>query len=900
MRSFFWSTPRLILLCLFSFCFPARAQNAEEKAAPGPLVMEVASPLALTEKPLSIQARKGRWVPVAVTFSNTGEPIKGTLNLRLTTATVSDRNPTQFFTEVDLPTNARKRVWLYGRVERDDVDKWEITFQGRGFKGLKADGVVQVVAPETRLVLTISDSDEKLSYLSGIKGVGLGLPADELSTPNSAPGAPNANLNGNSAPVRPLGTPHDLIPSRWIGLDAVDLVVLQDFPHTALTPIQVAALKGYAASGGAILALGGANWQRLSTSPLADLWPVIPQSSGAASATDVSTLVNRFARFPVMTGADRLGGAPVVATRGVLRPGCRALLGNASSPILAANDFGAGQILFLAVDPTQPPFLGWRGHARMWADIFRPTARPAQIATVGESGFDEEDYRYGGQQPAATATGGLLEALKSSKQLKTPPVSVIAWFLALYVFFLVPVNYVVLRFMGRRELAWLTIPVIVLAFSVMSYAAALRIKGTAILTRQVNLIQTSDGSSSARADAMLWLFSPKKTTYDISSRDPQMVVGDYLSDDNVAVSIRQPEENQAFALDAAPINMWDWRSFVGHSTTDLKGGVRAIVQNGKVGIANNSPFDLKGVVLVCDQRVLGFLTVKANSTSFKAGSNAESNKGDRGTAQLTRRIRSASKLEAELPKNQVGGFETIPDQLLATAIGADGSTPATFLTAWSDQPFAGLTIGREDARAQNLTLLLVRVENDAPLRAALNKSGGQSTPLQPQVKKLGVEMLPLVQNKQAGSITTYEAQLPAPAARFEISAQLNLSNNYGYAAPIKTPTLEVFDFKNGVWRAISVRDLEAKKIAAQLKAQQNAKPNTYPPGSVNPVQNKWDLRATLSGDSARRAIQQPDGRIQFRVRTYHDDMQLGAVELYTGMRKSETTKAEIPPGAPLP
>lgn len=921
MRSFFWSTPRLVVFCVLFFCGASRAQNT----APGPLTMEVASPLSLTEKPLAIQARQGRWIPIAVTFSNTGEPVKGTLNLRLLTATVDDNNPTQFFTEVDLPTNARKRVWLYGRIERDDVDKFEISFQGRGFKSMKADGVVQVAAPETRIVLTISDSDEKLSYLSGIKGPGLGLPLETAANPNMppgdyAPGASNPNLNMNAMPVRPLGAPHDLIPSRSIGLDAVDLVILQDFPHTALTPIQVAALKNYAASGGAVLALGGANWQRLSTSPLAELWPVDPQSSGTASGDDVSILINRFARFPVMTGADRLGGAPVVSTRARLRPGCRVLLGNAAAPILAVNDFGAGQILFLAVDPTQPPFLGWRGHTRMWADIFRPTSRPPQIVTVGERGFDEDDYPYGQVGSAmTTATDGLLESLKTSKQLKTPPVSVIAWFLALYVFFLVPVNYVVLRYFDRRELAWLTIPIIVLAFSVMSYAAALRIKGTAILTRQVNLVQTSDGSRYARADAMLWLFSPRKTTYDISSKDPQMVVGDYLSDENVSVSIREPEENQAFALDGAPINMWDWRSFVGHSTTDLKGGVRAIVQNGKVGIVNGSPFDLKGVVLVCDNKVLGFRTVKAGATSFKVdtskpGPAGIGNPAGSGTSQLAARIRSAAKLESEFPKNQVGGFETIPSKLWATAAMERGGAPATFLTAWSDRSFAGLTIGREDARAQNLTLLVVRIENDKQLRAALQQS---NTAPEVRVQKMSSETLPLAPGKQAGTITIYEAQLnSSKTERITIDLKIAFQDSDNYGAPNnflpKTPRLEVFDFERGDWRAVSVRDLEAEKINA-IKLQLSSRPvpkakpqGSAPPGGALPVaapiQNSWQLIAVLSGSLARAAVLQPDNRLQFRVRTFHDDANIQQTNIHLGDWKPIIPKPVVPapvaPGAP--
>jgi hypothetical protein len=886
MRFLSRSTPAFALLFLLAFGCVAQAQNSNKR----PLTFEVASPLALTEKPLALQVRKGRWFPVAITLANSGEPVQGRLTLKTTTATQRNRSATTYFADVDLPTNARKRIWLYGRIQSEDVNAFTVTFQGRGFKGMKADGLLQVASPQTRLLLTISDSDEKLSYLAGLKGAGLGLPDEVGSTPGlylpPGAGTQNPNLNVGAVPVRPLGAPHDLIPSRWIGLDAIDLVVLQDFPHTALTPKQIATLRGYAAGGGALLALGGANWQRLSTSPLADLWPVAPQSSGTATTADRNLLINRFARFPVMTGADRLGGAPVMVTRGNLKKGNRVLLGSKTAPLLAANDFGAGQVLFLAIDPTQPPFLGWRGLERMWPDIFRPTARPAQIASIGEKPFDEDDYRYGYQyqygRNQVNASDGLLESLKTSKQLKTPPVSAIAWFLALYVFFLVPMNYVVLRFFDRRELAWLTIPVIVVAFSVMSYAAALKIKGTAILTRQVNIIQTSDGSNLARADAMLWLFSPRKTTYDISSRDPQMALGDYLSDNNVSVEIREPEENQAFALDGAPINMWDWRSFVGHSVADMKGGVSVAIQKDEVGIANNSPFDLKGAVLVSGGSVLGFGTVEAGSTSF----NGKSDGINIANAQLVGRIRNASRLESELPGNQVGGFQTIPDKLLQTALARDwsfrdGSTPGTFIVAWSDKPFAGLTIGREDDIAQNLTLLVVRIENKTAIRAALfdkrATAVNKEAPDISRVRRLSYEMLPYQKNRQAGAVSTYEAELKnVSAQRVSLAVKLALENQYGYGQAaveqsIKTPTVEFFDFSTGAWRSVPTRDLVAEKYAAEKaknpKAARNGRPLT------------WELRVLLSPQQTRAFVQQPDGRLQFRVRTYHDGAQVKEVEV---------------------
>ncbi|MBV9470666.1 MAG: hypothetical protein JOZ57_15615, partial [Abitibacteriaceae bacterium] len=69
---------------LFSIlCSIALLSGAATQAvyAAGPITMELGSPLALTEKPLALQVRQGRWFPVAVTLSNTGDPVHATLSL---------------------------------------------------------------------------------------------------------------------------------------------------------------------------------------------------------------------------------------------------------------------------------------------------------------------------------------------------------------------------------------------------------------------------------------------------------------------------------------------------------------------------------------------------------------------------------------------------------------------------------------------------------------------------------------------------------------------------------------------------------------------------------------------------------------------------------------------------
>ncbi|HEX8834534.1 MAG TPA: hypothetical protein VF719_10055, partial [Abditibacteriaceae bacterium] len=502
---------------------PARAADAVR--------LEIASPFERTPKPLTVQVKFARWFPVGVTLTNTGDAVNGRLTLQLTSSggPVGQRQRAIVaHADVDLPTNARKRVWLYGRADGVEWDGAVVRFAARGLKTLEAPFGLESTDIGTRVVVTVGDAGEKLSYLSGFKDRRLSnlkeLQAENPDGANYGNMPQPANAQGY---VRPLGASHEMVPDRWIGLEAADAVVLQDFAHTSLTPPQVAALRGYVAGGGTLVVPAGANWQRLAQSPLADLWPVTPTGSGSATTTETAEIVRRYVTGNRLSGADRLGGAPVVLTRGPLRPGAQKWAGVGATPLLASRAAGAGAVLWLAMDPTKPPFIGWSGHSALWVELFDHGPRTVRLESVDSSlrlGFQPNAYRYNLNGAGSDATGSILQVIKALPQLQMPPTSVIAWFLSLYVFILVPVNYFVLRYFDRRELAWITVPAIAVAFSVMSYGAARSIKGTELLARHVNIVQGDGSGGLARADSMLWIRSPRKASYRVASSNPQMAM----------------------------------------------------------------------------------------------------------------------------------------------------------------------------------------------------------------------------------------------------------------------------------------------------------------------------------------------------------------------------------------
>ncbi|HVF09276.1 MAG TPA: hypothetical protein VNA16_00635 [Abditibacteriaceae bacterium] len=914
------------LVALAGGVLPRAARAAD------PVTMEIMSPLAQTEKPLILQVRMGRWFPVAVTLSNTGDAVQGTLTLRLTSTSGEDRPSSQFFTPVELgPNQARKRIWLYGRMEGAEYDGAEVQFSGRGFKTLRETCVLKPPdSAGTRIVLTISDTDERLSYLQGLRGPGLGL-AKSLKDDEEAFGG------GASAPglmptlVRPLGAAHEWVPDRWIGFDAVDTLVLHDFPHTALTTEQLTALRGYVAGGGCLIVLGGANGQRLAQSPLADLWPVAPGATGTATPAEVSTLINRYVDVPRLTGADRLGGAPILVGRSTLRPRARHLAGSLASPLLAGAAVGAGEVLFLAVDPTRPPFLGWSGNAGLWADMFKRATPPRRLESVatdagagpyggpggmGGMGAPPPGYGYPGQANAAasTPTGQLWTALSAARQLRTPPVSYIVWFLALYVFFLVPVNYCVLRYFDRRELAWITIPVIVVAFSVMSYAAALSIHGNAILLRHVAIVQGAADSGAARTDAMLWLFSPRKTTYNITSADPQMVVGDYATGDDSAyprLALREPGVAAAFAADA-PVNMWDSRVFVGHAVSDIGKGVRVQAGASHPSVQNNTGQDLRGVVVVMGGAVRGYGDVASGATASTPRATDGITTID---PTLVSRIQRAAGLEKIFPAVGEENLNAIAQQSLTATLGPDFGKmhSGNWLIAWSDQPpgakdhpATALTIGEKVRLAHYVTLFIFRLPDGVGLTKSPGRGALKGT-------------VPGIKREATVRLTGYESATSGPsgASGGPNSATAAATMTYDCALAAATGgAANVGQAKVGEaqpWRQLTVTAQGNRDPYGYQQPPRGVPPgwpgNSRPAVRVNPKKapppvqlqiwnfkrRQWQsLRGRLSDQSGAGAwtyqdvvpdaqtgecVQEPDNLVRIRVRTAHNSVRVNSLQV---------------------
>ena len=398
-------------------------------------------------------------VPVVVTARNGGEPFDG--EIRIISPGASGANALVYSAPLTLPTGADKRVPLV---------VYTASFGNRLTAQLVADGRVVAEAETNRLTGlgrndllygVVSPEPGGLAFLETIQG------------------------SWNDAAVAFL-TLDDLpeVSSAW---DALNILILDDTDTSRLTAEQLVALRAWVESGGQLVVTGGPGGPKTAAG-VADLLPVAV--TGVESLADLAALGD-------VAGAPLSGDGPFVATTGNLIAG-EVLIEQNGLPILARRDIGRGSVFFLALDPKIAPLSSRPGNEALWTAII------ANAPKLPPWGWGVQDT-YAASQAVSYIPG-----------LNLPSAWQLFFFLLVYVLVIGPINYIILRRARRRELAWATIPALVLLFSVVTFATGFRARGN---DATLNVMSVAFGSADAdrlQTQSLIGLFSPRRTTYDLT------------------------------------------------------------------------------------------------------------------------------------------------------------------------------------------------------------------------------------------------------------------------------------------------------------------------------------------------------------------------------------------------
>ncbi|MDQ3149127.1 MAG: hypothetical protein M3Q38_04290, partial [Chloroflexota bacterium] len=208
------------------------------------------------------------------------------------------------------------------------------------------------------------------------------------------------------------------------------------------------------------------------------------------------------AALAAWSGTDDAAMEDATISTGALRDDARALVRAEDETILASmRSVGGGRVILLGTDVATEAHRGWEGSPRLWARLL-----PTNVAL---------EQFFGGFPPdeAQNAMGSALGNLPS---LEVPPAELLLVVIVAYILLIGPISYIILRRMDRRELAWVTAPLLVVIFTACSFGIGNSMKGSEVIINQISLIRSSGAGTSATVESYAGVFSPDRATYDVT------------------------------------------------------------------------------------------------------------------------------------------------------------------------------------------------------------------------------------------------------------------------------------------------------------------------------------------------------------------------------------------------
>ena len=435
--------------------------------------------------PISIAVKVGysgflkaqQWMPVTINLTNKGQDVDGTLEITAGLTSGQGGQPLEsaiYQAHVSLPAGATKSVRTY-LVEDQVPSTVSVRLVANGRELASAN--TQTGTPATVLIGVLSDQGTALDSFGAVHPGGLTANVVHLGLEDV----------GDSA----------------ILLRAFDLLVIDDFATDTLTAAQRGAITDYVKNGGELLLGTGASWRKTLAGVSSDILPM--QIAGTTILSPAPAL-DMLPRVEVATGA--------------LNQGAHAWLLGGSRPLLAERFVGAGLVTVATFDWNQDPVASWTG-----ANVL---LRQILVRTVFPSASSSQNGNFGGPFGASGTSisersNGLYQALSNVPALDLPSLVLIGILVLAYVLLVGPINYLALRALNRRALAWVTVPLIAILASAGAFGTGLFTKGRSTQTNQVSIIHLQPGWDRAYQESYTGLLTPTRGDYQVTVSGQQLL-----------------------------------------------------------------------------------------------------------------------------------------------------------------------------------------------------------------------------------------------------------------------------------------------------------------------------------------------------------------------------------------
>jgi hypothetical protein len=405
----------------------------------------------------------GEWLPLWVQLENSGSDVSVEVQVRVS----GSSGPSVFAAPAPMPSGGRKRIPLY--VLPNNFSH-EIEVQAVSDGEILASSTVPITGL-ANISFTFGIIAPEQGALSLIKG---------LVLPGRVRSIAVADLSLRDFPERPEG------------FSSFNVIVINDTDTSPLTNDQKTALAHWVRQGGQLVLGGGTGAIRTAAGIPEDLLALVPNNlieisdlGEIADFADAETVLNP-GPFTLATGE---------------ASGSRVLVAAGGQPVVLEKKVGSGMVYSIALDLAAAPFNGWPGTTSFWEKLVGP-------------GAIYPDWLPPDMSTRQITANQINYALSSLPALDLPSIQGLAILLGLYIIIIGPVNYAFLRWKKRLHWAWITIPVLTVAFSAGAFGLGYLLRGNDIILNKI-AVANPQISGGASLRTYFGLFSPAQQSYQI-------------------------------------------------------------------------------------------------------------------------------------------------------------------------------------------------------------------------------------------------------------------------------------------------------------------------------------------------------------------------------------------------
>jgi hypothetical protein len=504
--------------------------------------------------------RPGQWFPVRVELTSNSGNVRGHLQVR--TSNLQNDSETVYKKPVVLARNSPKTETLYVSLNNrpSNIEVELVDQSGRVIERISE----RVLTAEPRDILYAVVTDDTLYG-----------PVDLTQ-----------NLIGMGRSYQ-VNWQVDDIPTEAQALRPLDVLMIFNADTSDMGPDseRIQALENWVHSGGHLIVHSGGSENTIAEG-IESLLPT--RVTGEAQVPSLEAL-GTFLGHP---SRDLAGSAFV--SQNIPSSNAETLLAidnvdGVPVPLIVREQRGAGVVDFVGISPHDGVLREYDDRELLWFEL----AVSTPLRPSWNYGFEDWDAA---SRAVQVVTG-----------FELPDALQMFGFLILYVILIGPINYLALKAINRLELAWVTIPALILVFTLVAYFTGFSLRGSDATVSHLSIIQSWPDTGTARVDGLIGVFSPRRTTTsmtleeDMSLRTLPLLPGTDAEFSNIDI-----EEGSDYRVLDLPIDAGIVASFSNSGAVespDLGGEANWHLNNTDIVqlngyIWNNEEYDLEDVVVI--------------------------------------------------------------------------------------------------------------------------------------------------------------------------------------------------------------------------------------------------------------------------------------------------------------